>query len=40
MDEGGSEAMGDDENSIHTRGPRSEGNLELLFDLVFTFAMS
>lgn len=31
---------GDDENSVHTRGPRSEGNLELFFDLVFTFAMS
>lgn len=30
----------DDENSVHTRGPRSEGNLELFFDLVFTFAMS
>ncbi len=30
----------DDENSVHTRAPRSEGNLELFFDLVFTFAMS
>lgn len=33
--------MGDqDENSIQDAGPRSEGNLELFFDLVFTFAMS
>lgn len=29
-----------DENSNHDAGPRSEGNLELFFDLVFTFAMS
>ncbi len=32
--------MGDDENSTPDAGPRSEGNLELFFDLVFTFAMS
>jgi low temperature requirement protein LtrA len=32
--------MGDDENSTQDAGPRSEGNLELFFDLVFTFAMS
>ncbi|OBI16845.1 low temperature requirement protein A [Mycobacterium sp. E2327] len=33
--------MGDDErNSDRHAGPRSEGNLELFFDLVFTFAMS
>src|SRR5690349_2547426 len=32
--------MGDEENSIQDAGPRSEGNLELFFDLVFTFAMS
>ncbi|HVQ98888.1 MAG TPA: low temperature requirement protein A [Mycobacterium sp.] len=33
--------MGDeDEDSMQHAGPRSEGNLELFFDLVFTFAMS
>ncbi|OBG68281.1 low temperature requirement protein A [Mycobacterium sp. E3339] len=33
--------MGDDEgDSDQSAGPRSEGNLELFFDLVFTFAMS
>ena len=32
--------MNDDENSNEHTGPRSEGNLELFFDLVFTFAMS
>jgi len=32
--------MGDDENSPQDAGPRSAGNLELFFDLVFTFAMS
>ncbi len=31
---------GDDENSSHRAGSTSEGNLELFFDLVFTFAMS
>jgi len=31
---------GDDQPSDHRSGPRSEGNLELFFDLVFTFAMS
>lgn len=30
----------DDETSTQNAGPRSEGNLELFFDLVFTFAMS
>lgn len=30
----------DDEDSGQRAGPRSEGNLELFFDLVFTFAMS
>src|SRR6201995_1109654 len=32
--------MNDDENSNDQTGPRSEGNLELFFDLGFTFAMS
>lgn len=41
MHEGGTGAMGgDDESSTRDAGPRSEGNLELFFDLVFTFAMS
>jgi low temperature requirement protein LtrA len=31
---------GVDQNSDEQRGPTSEGNLELFFDLVFTFAMS
>ncbi len=31
---------GDDDNSHDSGGPTSEGNLELFFDLVFTFAMS
>lgn len=36
----GDAVNGDDENSSELAGPRSEGNLELFFDLVFTFAMS
>src|SRR3954464_14578144 len=31
---------GDGENASERGGPTSEGNLELFFDLVFTFAMS
>jgi low temperature requirement protein LtrA len=31
---------GDDRNTGEKKGPSSEGNLELFFDLVFTFAMS
>jgi low temperature requirement protein LtrA len=33
-------AMNDDDNANEQTGPRSEGNLELFFDLVFAFAMS
>ncbi|WP_232004812.1 low temperature requirement protein A [Mycobacterium sp. ACS1612] len=37
---GGDTAADDDQNSTEGGGSTSEGNLELFFDLVFTFAMS